>query len=262
MKYICIVFLGLLSLQLMAQSEHEQLITANEIYEKKDYETASKSYLNILNENVNSLKGNYNLGNTLYKRKKYKEAIPYFQRAAGETEDREVRSKVYHNLGNTFFKEKNYKEAAKSYMQALRDNPKDFGTKNNLALTQKIIKQQQQQQKEQEQEKEKEEQQKQQKQQKQQEEQDGEGDDRQQSQDDTQSEKEEEEKDDPNSGDKDKDEEPIDNEPKGESSGKGEELSKDDVERLMQIIENEDKKVQEKLMKRARGKHKKPEKDW
>lgn len=248
MKYISIILLGLLSWQLVAQNEHQDLITANQIYEKGDYETASKSYLDILNTNINSLKGNYNLGNTLYQREKYEEAIPYFQKAAEETKDKVVRSNAYHNLGNSYLKGEKYKEAVESYMQALRDNPENYDTKNNLALAQRIIRQQQ-------------EQKKQQQQQQQQQEQDPNNDNKDQKQEQQQEQENQEEKKDENKQNPEDKDQPINNDPK-EENGKPDELSNDEVERLMQIIENEDKKVQEKLMKKARGKHPKPEKDW
>lgn len=246
MKYISIIFLGLLSWQLVAQNEHEDLITANKIYEKGDYETATQNYLDILNANVNSLKGNYNLGNALYKREKFEEAIPYYQKAAEEIKDKKLRSDAYHNLGNSYFKGKKYKEAVESYMQALRDNPNNYDTKNNLALAQRIINQQQQQQQQNQQ---------------QQQEQDPNNDNKDQKQDQQQQQQNQEEQKDENKQNPEDQEQPIDNEPKDEN-GQPEELSKDEVERLMQIIENEDKKVQEKLMKKAKGKHTKPEKDW
>jgi len=56
-------------------------------------------------------------------------------------------------------------------------------------------------------------------------------------------------------------ENPVSDDPSQDQMQQQQQLSKEDAERLLQIIENEEKKVQEKL-KKVSGKRTKPEKDW
>jgi tetratricopeptide (TPR) repeat protein len=47
---------------------------------------------------------------------------------------------AYHNLGNIFMKEKNYQEAVEAYKNALRNNPADEQTRYNYALAKEMLK--------------------------------------------------------------------------------------------------------------------------
>jgi Ca-activated chloride channel family protein len=82
----------------------------------------------------------YNLGNTIYKNKKYAEAISNFKNAAQTAKNNAQKHKAYHNLGNAYMQDKNYKLAVASYKNALKANAKDEKTRYNLALAKKLLK--------------------------------------------------------------------------------------------------------------------------
>ena len=82
----------------------------------------------------------YNLGNTIYKNKKYAEAISNFKNAALIANTSAQKHKAYHNLGNAYMQDKNYKLAVASYKNALKANAKDEKTRYNLALAKKLLK--------------------------------------------------------------------------------------------------------------------------
>ena len=82
----------------------------------------------------------YNLGNTIYKNKKYVEAISNYKNAALLANTSAQKHKAYHNLGNAYMQDKNYKLAVASYKNALKANAKDEKTRYNLALAKKLLK--------------------------------------------------------------------------------------------------------------------------
>jgi Ca-activated chloride channel family protein len=82
----------------------------------------------------------YNLGNTIYKNKKYAEAISNYKNAALIANSSAQKHKAFHNLGNAYMQDKNYKSAVVSYKNALKANAKDEKTRYNLALAKKLLK--------------------------------------------------------------------------------------------------------------------------
>lgn len=84
-------------------------------------------------------KAEYNLGNTIYKNKKYSEAISNYKNASELAKTNAEKHKAFHNLGNVYMQEKNYKSAVESYKKALKANSKDEQTRYNLALAKKML---------------------------------------------------------------------------------------------------------------------------
>lgn len=84
-------------------------------------------------------KAEYNLGNTIYKNKKYSEAITNYKNASQLAKTNAEKHKAFHNLGNAYMKDKNYKSAVESYKKALKANSKDEKTRYNLALAKKML---------------------------------------------------------------------------------------------------------------------------
>ena len=89
---------------------------------------------------------------------KFDEAAQQYQQIAGigesvmKTKNGTARlAQTYHNLGNIFMQKKDYGQSVEAYKQSLRINPYDDETRYNLALAQKLLKDQQQQQQNQDQ---------------------------------------------------------------------------------------------------------------
>lgn len=91
-------------------------------------------------EKIQKQPAEYNLGNTIYKNKKYVEAISNYKNAALIANTSAQKHKAYHNLGNAYMQDKNYKLAVASYKNALKANAKDEKTRYNLALAKKLLK--------------------------------------------------------------------------------------------------------------------------
>ncbi|MGB0948702.1 MAG: tetratricopeptide repeat protein, partial [Marinirhabdus sp.] len=67
------------------------------------------------------------------------EAMLRFKQAATTATSKVEKHKAFHNLGNTFMNEKKYQEAVEAYKSALRNNPKDEETRYNLALAKDML---------------------------------------------------------------------------------------------------------------------------
>lgn len=256
-KLTLIISCVLMTVILSAQTAHKHLRSGDKSYEQQNYSKAEENYRKAVNKD-NSPKSNYNLGNAVYQQDKYKEAVKHFQTSAQNATDETVKSKAFYNMGNAHLnayqtaegeeakdKEQHLKDAIDSYKQALRHNPKDMDSKHNLTMAMQQMRQQQQKQQNQNKDKQdKNDKNKQNDKDKQQEnEKDG---------------KQEEQKD---QGDK-KDGEQDKNKPQEKNGEKdGQEISKKEAEKLLQIMNDEERKVQEKLNK-SKSKRRKSEKDW
>ncbi len=142
-------------------------------------------------------------------------------------------AKVYHNLGNSFLELDSLEESIEAYKNALRNNPKDMETKYNLAYAQQKLKEQQQNQcNKQNQDQEKQDEQK----------------DQQQKQDEQQK----------------QDQQKNQQEQKQQQQEQQEnKISKEDAQRLLEALENDEKEVQKRLKKAKAQAHKITiEKDW
>jgi len=157
------------------------------------------------------------------------EAVVQFENAAEQATDSDLKSDAYFNLGNAYLEAQQFDKSVESYIKALQADPDDMDTKKNLTFALQQLKQQQQQQQQQQQNE----------QSKQNEEQEEEQEQQQQQQ---QQQKEQDE-------------------PQQQPQPQEQELSSDEAEELLRIIESEDQKVQGKLRKADKGK-KKPKKDW
>ena len=127
-----------------AQKSSYKLITdGNAQYNQKKYSDAEVEYRKSLITGKNLKEGNYNLGNSYFKQGKYDEAVKQFE-SVGAMKDlsSEEKAKVYHNLGNSFVKDKKYEESIGAYKNALKANPKDNDTRYNLAYAQSMLQQQ------------------------------------------------------------------------------------------------------------------------
>lgn len=111
------------------------LSDAKTAYEKGDYVRASQLYGEVRSKNPQAM---YNLGDSLYKQKKYKEAAEIFK----QIDDPGLKHKALHNLGNSLANMGKTDEAIKAYEEALKLK-EDKDTRYNLELLKKQKKQQQ-----------------------------------------------------------------------------------------------------------------------
>ena len=120
----------------------------NQSFEKGDFDDASYHYLKTLQGKSEDFRAQYNLGNALYKKNQYSDAVSTYQKALKNAKTKEQKTATLYNLGNAYFKNKQQKEAIDSYKQALKLDPNNQTILKNLqiALQKKDSKQQQQEQ--------------------------------------------------------------------------------------------------------------------
>ncbi len=234
--YFSFIQLGLISILASAsyaQKERKFIREGNRNYDKEKYAHSEVLYRKAIEKQPNSFKASFNLGDALYKQEKYEDAADQFQILGYTEKDKLELAKVYHNLGNSFLELDSLEESIEAYKNALRNNPKDMETKYNLAYAQQKLKEQQQNQcNKQNQDQEKQDKQK----------------DQQQKQDNQQE----------------QDEQKNQQEKKQQQQEQQEnKISKEDAQRLLKALENDEKEVQKRLKKAKAQAHKITiEKDW
>ena len=214
----------------------------------------------------------YNLGTTLYQENYIEEAFGHLKEAANRSSQPDLSHKAFHNIGNVYMQKEEYDNAIEAYKQALRNDPTDEETRYNLALAKKK-KEEQQQEQNQDQDQDQQDQQDQQENEENEENKENDQEDKEGDQGDSkEKEKESEdekgdgsEKEQQKKGQGDQKQEqgkrPEDKQPQG--NPKPQELSKQQIENLLQALQNEENKVQEKMnAKKVQGRKLKVEKDW
>lgn len=157
MKQIIIFFIAITTtLSFSQDKENKEHLAAkkatNYIYNgnklvNDDYISAEMEYRKAISEQATSVAGTYNLGNSYYEKGHYGEALYRHQQAAKSATSKLDKHKAYHNMGNVLMQNKLCKEAAEAYKNALRNNPNDDETRYNYAIAKACAKQQQDQQK-------------------------------------------------------------------------------------------------------------------
>lgn len=127
------MLLSLAALPLYAQKAHRDLRLGDGAYRLEDFAEAEQSYRRAELRQP-GLQSWYNLGNALYRQERYEEAAGYFKKSAEAAADPALRARALHNLGNAQFQQGKLPEAIDAYKQALRNNPNDAGTRQNLAM--------------------------------------------------------------------------------------------------------------------------------
>lgn len=251
---------------------------ANKTLTANDFPGAESEYRRAISKSSDNTVAPFNLGTAYYNRESYGEAFGRFKQAGEKSKEKPNKHKAFHNMGNVFMKNKEYQKAVEAYKEALRNNPTDEETRYNLALAKKMLEDQQndpnndqnqdnQNQQDKEDQKDKNQDQNDQ----------GEND-----KNDEGEQNEDENKDQGDEGDNGEDN------PEENSEGDGDEkkeqdkkpkegdqpeeqkqqprpnqLSKQQIQNLLEAMQNEEKKVQEKMeAKKVKGKKIKNEKDW
>ena len=236
---------------------------ANEQLVDNKFVEAEVDYRRAISKNGQNAAAPYNLGNAYYNNQSYSEAFGRFKEAGETAGEKPSKHKAFHNMGNVFMKHKDYAKAVEAYKEALRNDPADEETRYNLALAKKMLEDQQNQQQNDDN-KENEQQDKDQKEDQnqgaeEQDEQEDKGED---------GEDKDEQKNENKKGDgeeqQDKDKQPNEGkDPKKEQKPRPNQLSPQQIENLLEAMQNEEKKVQEKMeAKKIKGIKQKTEKDW
>ena len=232
-KYILSIAFLFFAIGASAQKEERDYIRkGNRQFNDSVYVDAEVNYRKALEVNPNSTVSMYNLGNTLTQQQKFQEAMEQYVATAKIEKDKMKLAQIYHNMGVIFQAGKDYGQAVDAYKMSLRNNPTDDETRYNLALAQKLLKDQEQNQDQNQ----------------------DQNEDQQQNQQDQQQDKDEQNQDEQN-----KDEQQQPSQPEQKEN----EMSKENAEQLLNSVMQDEKDTQDKVQKKQQAvQGGRLEKDW
>jgi Ca-activated chloride channel family protein len=239
MKQLVIIMVILLQgLRLFAQQEKSYVKNGNELYQQQKYKEAEAAYRKALVKKNQNIEGNFNLGDALYKQKQFDKAGEQFAKIAGSNKNKAVAAGAYHNLGNTLMQGKKLEESIEAYKKSLLNNPKDEQTRYNLAYAQEKLKKQQQQNK------------------------NNQNKNNKDKNKDKQNKDKDKDKQNQDKKDQDKQKQDQDKQ-KQQQQQQPDKLSKDDAQRMLDALNNDEKQTQDKLKnKKLKGAKMQISKDW
>ena len=126
------------------KTDRDYLRSGNKLYNDSLFIKAEVDYRKALELNPKSTDAMFNLGNALLMQQKAQEAMEQFQSVSKIEKDKEKLAQIFHNMGVIFQHAKQLPQCIEAYKESLRNNPKDEETRYNLALAQKLLKDQQQ----------------------------------------------------------------------------------------------------------------------
>jgi tetratricopeptide (TPR) repeat protein len=120
---------------MFGQKSYKTLVyEGNQKFKNKDYDGASSRYMEAVKSNEKDFTAHYNLGNALYKSKKYEEAKAEFEKAQSLSQTIPDKSAALHNLGNTYMQMNQPEKAAEFYKQSLKQDPYNEATRKNFEI--------------------------------------------------------------------------------------------------------------------------------
>lgn len=144
-KLILLSLVALVSPFCMAQkAERDYIRRGNKNFKDSTFIKAEVNYRKAIDENPQSTIAMNNLGNTLTQQSKFEEAMEQYVTAIKIEKDKDRLAEIYHNMGVIFQATEDYHKAIEAYKFSLRNNPNDHETRYNLALAQKMLKEQEQ----------------------------------------------------------------------------------------------------------------------
>jgi Ca-activated chloride channel family protein len=230
-----------------AQNDRKLVRDGIRAYEDKAFANAEVDFRKAENINPESFEAEFNTGAALYGQEKYEETVKQYESLLGQTDNPAREAQIWHNIGNSLLEAQQYGPSIEAYKNSLRKNPADADTRYNLAYAKQKLKEQQQQQqnqKNQNQDKNKEQDQKNQNNQDQKDQQ-------------KQDQNNDQQKKDQNNDQQNQDQQKQQQQPQPQ------EISKEDAERMLNAIQQQEKDVKDKVDKKKAAVAKvKTEKDW
>mgnify|MGYP000928897946 CR=1 FL=1 len=230
-KYLYTAVILFLFVGIQAQEERRFVRKGIDFMEKEDYDAAVVQFRKALNEKPTSFEAGYNLASALYRQEKFEDALNQLKGIEPFSDDKEKLAKMYHNIGNNLLHTQQIDPAIEAFKSSLRANPLDDETRYNLIAAMKLKDEQEENQENQDEEQQQEQEQEQQEQEQ----------DQQQNQDQQQQEEQQQ-----------------------QQQQEQQELDRENAERLLDAIEQDERELLERLQKE---KHKdqqpvKIEKNW
>ena len=220
-KLILVLLFFIICISVFAQADRKFIRQGNNRYSDNKYPESEISYRKAIDKNKMSQDAAFNLGDALYKQNKYDEAGKIFKESSDATTEKLKRANSFYNLGNSLLNSKKPEESIGAYKNALKLDPGNKQAKYNLAYAQDMLKRQQEQQKQ------------------------NRDKDKQDKKD-----QKDQNKNNKDNKDQNKDQQKQDQQKKQDNQQQQQqqqEISKEDAQRLLDALANDEKKVQEKV---------------
>lgn len=251
----------------------------NRLFDKERYTQSADAYQHALNHDSTSFEARYNLDNTMIRRAMadttayadpqssaakmsqgfISQAEGLLQAAAADSlRTADERADAFYNLGNSQFIQQKLQEALKSYRQSLVLRPDDMEAKYNYALTKKLLEQQQQNQQNQQNNDQNQDQQQDDNQNQDQNQQGNNNQNQNQDKNDQSDNKQDKNEDQQGGGDQEQKEQPQ--QPQGQKPKSG--MSEEQQQQLLNAIQAQEDKTQEKLDEKKKGIIIRGKKNW
>jgi Ca-activated chloride channel homolog len=138
-----VVFL-LVVLSSYAQKPDPEIYKGNELYKKQQYDKANEAYQQALVKDPSNPTANYNNGNASFRQNKFDDALKSFDNTINNTKDKNLQQQSYYNKGVALSKQQKLMESIDAWKEALRLNPNDKQTRENLEKALRELKKKQQ----------------------------------------------------------------------------------------------------------------------
>lgn len=138
--HISLFFLGLIAVKAQ-ESLNTLIFRGNRSFDKQKYGEATSTFSEAVKKNEKDFGAHYNLGNSLYKIKKYDEAIAEYQKAQKNTNNKDEKAASYYNEGNAHLQNGDGGKAVNAYKNALKFDPDNEAILKNLQIAKKKQKQ-------------------------------------------------------------------------------------------------------------------------
>ncbi len=258
------LFVLIISLMMLTSAKAQSARNLNndgvDLYKDGKFTDAEVNFKKSLEKSKDNFKMNFNLGDAYYKQQRYDDALQSYQNALTQSDDKIDKAKVYHNIGNSLLKSKKIQESVEAYKNSLKLNPNDDETKYNLSYALSLLNKDKDKNKQNQKNKDKN--------QKDQNKKDQDKNDKnkdQQNKDQQNKNKDDEKnKDEQNKHDQKNQNKPDQNEQSKQDNLKQPEknkISKEEAERILNALKNNEKDLQKKIRKKA-GTPVKTDKDW
>lgn len=145
-NYIFFLLLTFAQIIVLGQSTRSLNNDGVDLYKDGKFNDAEINFKKGIESSPDIFESKFNLGDTYYKQGKYDEAIKSYKSLLSQTNDTEMKAKLQHNIGNSLLKSQKLQESVDAYKNALKLNPDDKDTKYNLSYALSLLKDKQNQQ--------------------------------------------------------------------------------------------------------------------
>ncbi|MCF4100709.1 tetratricopeptide repeat protein [Gillisia sp. M10.2A] len=117
----------------------ELLRNAETALGEDNFPAAEAAYRKAVAKDPENTTARYNMGNMYYGKERVPQSTSRYKQAAEVSTSKVEKHKAFHNMGNSYMEQKKYAEAVEAYKNALRNAPSDEETRYNLALAKKML---------------------------------------------------------------------------------------------------------------------------